>query len=224
MSLQDLHARFLDNVASKFKLTPTPISILPTVIFATCSFALLHWQLHQRGPVSSGGWKGEVFTEIAFHCAFFYTTRLWFALLKFMRWFLDICDAYVEANSLRNEVYINKMSLRFCAFTIVLGLSLLPAMAIYVKYAKSREVPDILIWVAEDPWLRSEIGSSGHYLERPPPMEVASNSPNAVSYRSRRSSSVDATISLMPKQSDVLRPCRSLTDLRVTKSIEDVIG
>lgn len=64
----------------------------------------------------------------------------------------------------------------------------------------------------EDPWLRSEIGVSGHYLQRP--AEVIRNpKQKKPSYRSKRSTSADND--LVPNRLQVFRSCKSMIALKV---------
>lgn len=46
----------------------------------------------------------------------------------------------------------------------------------------------VLFRIGEDPWLRTEIGLAGHYLERPPRFVMPA--PSNVPYRTKRSASI----------------------------------
>lgn len=81
----------------------------------------------------------------------------------------------------------------------------------YVKKIIKLIFPIHVFRVAEDPWLRSEIGTSGHYLERPANLN-RSQRKDKTAYRSKRSSSADNDIT-SEKDSGTFRPCKSLITL-----------
>ncbi|CAH0545990.1 unnamed protein product [Brassicogethes aeneus] len=119
-------------------------------------------------------------------------------------------DFYISAFSPKDELYINKVMSHLCIFLILLSISMVPMLILTMKELYSRSIPDFLLWVGEDPWLRSEIGTSGHYLERPVRVAILKQNKNSA-FRSRRSSSVDWII---PEPNyNKLRLVKSLTTM-----------
>lgn len=73
--------------------------------------------------------------------------------------------------------------------------------------------------VADDPWIRSEIGTAGHYLERPALVaRIGKRSKSA--YRSKRSSSFENAIA--NKDSKSFRHCKSMTEISSGNSSDAV--
>lgn len=81
----------------------------------------------------------------------------------------------------------------------------------------------IFLRVGEDPWMRSEIGMAGHYLDRPPAFAFHKNNVNHnnKAYKAKRSTSVEP-ISERSHVELIIRPCKSLeqcSDLKNANAI-----
>ncbi|RZC41155.1 hypothetical protein BDFB_014411 [Asbolus verrucosus] len=73
----------------------------------------------------------------------------------------------------------------------------------------------------EDPYLRHEIGISGHCLERP--LRLNPKKMKNYSYRSRRSTSFDTNPWLNQKPTVICRNCKSMIEHNVVNSIEELL-
>lgn len=70
--------------------------------------------------------------------------------------------------------------------------------------------------VAEDPWLHSEIGIAGHYLDRPPNFTLPKRRDRA--YRIHRSTSYDN----ITKKLNIIRNSKSDETLKCVRRIEQL--
>ncbi|KAJ8959471.1 hypothetical protein NQ318_022168, partial [Aromia moschata] len=218
--LVKVHSKFVKNLIASSRLDSNPYSIIPTVIFLFCTFVLLFLQFY-RYTFPSTRWKTRLYKDLLFHWVFYYITRLWFMLLRFGRYIITTLDYYIEMTCVKDEMFINQMINHALVFMFVLTVSMVPLLILSVQQMYRRNIPNFLMWVAEDPWIRSEMGTSGHYLERPARFVPSYKNRNNA-YRSRRSTSADADIFAVDKQSSTFRPCKSLMAVHVVKSIDDL--
>ncbi|KAF7265979.1 hypothetical protein GWI33_020715 [Rhynchophorus ferrugineus] len=211
-TLKDIHSVFVKELVESSKLIPhAACSAIPSVLFLVSVFLLLHIRFHQYENLFTT-WYSRLYKELLFHWTYFYTTRLWFLFLKLSKWFIRSRDGI----SSENIYYFNanKYVLPFVIFFLVLAVSLIPCLILFIKYLNRVVIPNFFLGVGiEDPWTHSEIGTAGHYLERPPPPNhfYPYNKHN-VSYRSKRSSSVDTNVYLF-KQPFSSRTSRSAEEL-----------
>ncbi|XP_018573070.1 uncharacterized protein LOC108912345 [Anoplophora glabripennis] len=210
------HTRYLDSALESSKLDPNPYSIVPTLIFLSCTFVLLYFHLH-RYTFPSTRWKTRLYKDAVFHWIYFYLVRIWFLFMKLGRYLLSVLDNYIEMTSPKEEIFVNQTINHALIFMFALTLSTVPFLILCVSQVTRRNIPNFLMWVAEDPWIRSEIGTSGHYLQRPARIAQSYKNRNSA-YRSRRSTSVDTDI-FDQKQLMTSRPCKSMVTLNVVKSI-----
>uniref|UniRef100_A0AAR5PPA2 CSC1/OSCA1-like 7TM region domain-containing protein n=1 Tax=Dendroctonus ponderosae TaxID=77166 RepID=A0AAR5PPA2_DENPD len=220
-SIGRLHSKFIIALVEASKLFPDSFSsIVPTVLFLGPLFALLYVQFRCTSNALYG-WKTKICWDVIFHWLLFYISRVWFIFLSLCKLGVKYLDAAIQKRSIGPEVYYNTLICHCCVFLLVLTVSLLPCLILYLRHYSQREMPNFLMWVGEDPWIRSEIGISGHYLERPPRSDTYSPSKHNASYRSGRSSSVD-TSAFLQKPSSLLRTCKSAVSVK--KSNEEIVG
>ncbi|KAH1010841.1 hypothetical protein HUJ05_005084 [Dendroctonus ponderosae] len=237
-SIGRLHSKFIIALVEASKLFPDSFSsIVPTVLFLGPLFALLYVQFRCTSNALYG-WKTKICWDVIFHWLLFYISRVWFIFLSLCKLGVKYLDAAIQVESagvslvhrinpqeisqkrsIGPEVYYNTLICHCCVFLLVLTVSLLPCLILYLRHYSQREIPNFLM-VGEDPWIRSEIGISGHYLERPPRSDTYSPSKHNASYRSGRSSSVD-TSAFLQKPSSLLRTCKSAVSVK--KSNEEIV-
>ncbi|KAL1516892.1 hypothetical protein ABEB36_000728 [Hypothenemus hampei] len=220
--LRQYHSKFLHDFIESSKLFPThSFSIVPSIVFMVAIFVLLY--VHFNKHINEfTRWKTRLFKDGLFHWSYFCSLRLWFAFIRLCKWIIQQSDKAMEKNSNGTELFYNKLVTHFCIFTTALMISLIPCGIAYIQYIHSNEIPNFLMWVAEDPWVGSEMGPAGHYLERPPRSDIYVRNKKDISYRSGRSSSVDTNVYLMERPSILLRPCKSAMNLK--KSLDEVVG
>lgn len=73
----------------------------------------------------------------------------------------------------------------------------------------------------EDPYLRHEIGMSGHCLERP--LRIDAQKLKNYPYRSRRSTSFDTNPWIAKDKQLLCRNCKSMMEHNVVTSIQDML-
>ncbi|XP_050312023.1 uncharacterized protein LOC126747429 isoform X2 [Anthonomus grandis grandis] len=212
-SFKKRHGQFLEHLFEASQLFPGSLySILPTALFLTSVFAILYSQFH-RPTDRFSNWTTWTLKETVFHWAYFYATRIWFIILKVFKWGIDFSDRAIEKSVYGSEAYYNKVVTHFCLFLIVLTVSLVPCVFYYLQHFNQREIPNFLM-VAEDPWLRSEIGTAGHYLTRPPMPHIYNPYKLKASFRSGRSSSVDSNVYFDKPSVMRLRPVKSAISMK----------
>ncbi|KAJ8919807.1 hypothetical protein NQ315_006336 [Exocentrus adspersus] len=217
--IRTMHWKYLRDFLASSRLDSNPYSIVPSMVFLSCTFTLLYLHLHQY-TFPSTRWKSKLYKDVVFHWIFFYVVRIWLLSMKFGRYLLSMMDDYIEMTSPKEEVLAHQTVNHALIFMFALTLSTVPLVIFSISQVSQRTIPNFLMWVAEDPWIRSEIGTSGHYLERPARMSPLCTNRNSA-YRSRRSTSVDADI-FQQKQLKASRPCKSMMTLNVVKSIDDL--
>ncbi|KAJ8927897.1 hypothetical protein NQ314_019525 [Rhamnusium bicolor] len=216
--LVKMHSKFLQDVMASSQLDSNPYTTVPTIIFLVCAFVLLYLQFH-RYTFPTTRWKTRLYKDVIFHWVYFYIARIWFLFLKFGRYIISTLDSYIEMTCRKDEIFVNQTINHALVFMLALTLSMVPLLILSVQQIYRRNMPNFFIWVAEDPWLRSEIGTSGHYLERPARFASSYKTRNSA-YRSRRSTSADTDI-FEDKKSLTFRPCKSLTTINA-KSFNDL--
>lgn len=87
---------------------------------------------------------------------------------------------------------MNQKLVHGCIFVIIFMSAICPLLLSVLKSFRTDSIPDFLIWVTEDPWIHTEIGISGHYLDRPASVPLICY--KSASYRSRRSASFDRNV------------------------------
>lgn len=220
MVMDQVHNKFLHDLREGSKLFPdNQYSMVPTVVFLVTAFALIYRQFH-KNTHNLTSLKSKLCKDLIFQWTYFYTARIWFMFLKACRWVVHFSESSLSKNASADEIHYNQLITRSCMLVLVLTTALIPCIVFYLQNIYQRDIPNFLLWVGEDPWVRSEIGTSGHYLQRPPRADIYSPHKHNLSYRSGRSSSVDTNINIMQKTAIFLRPCKS--DLRVKKSSEDI--
>ncbi|XP_030745468.1 uncharacterized protein LOC115874454 [Sitophilus oryzae] len=209
---KELHSRFLKEVAESSKLLPSlSCTALPSFLFLFSVFLLLYFRFHQYETYFAA-WYSKLYKALLFHWTYFYTTRVWFIFLKICKWIIENGD-HLFTNESNSYTKMHKNLVTCVMFLIVLGISLIPCIVLTIKCFDRTIIPNFLMMGgAEDPWMRSEIGTAGHYLERPPRAGMFSYKKQNVSYRSKRSTSVDTDI-YMPRQPFVFRSSRSLQNI-----------
>ncbi|CAG9761558.1 unnamed protein product [Ceutorhynchus assimilis] len=206
LSLEETHAKFLKGIIEASKLYPRNIlSTIPSVLFLISTFALIRTQIHKYTD-SRTSWKTKLWRNIVFHWMYFYMSRIWFLFLKTCKWTLDYSDKAIEASLRSDAMLYNKIMTHSSIFGIVMCIAAIPCLVLIIWYLNRRGNVDFM-WVDEDPYLRSEMGTSGHYLDRPVSGAVVHNFVSEPSYRSGRSSSVDTDVHLRARS--VLRPVQS---------------
>ncbi|XP_066148543.1 uncharacterized protein [Euwallacea fornicatus] len=220
-SVVNLHTKFFCDMVEAAKLSPdNGYSVLFSVLFLPTTFILLSDRLHKHTNEFTT-WKSKIFKHVVFHWTYFYITRLWFIFLKVCRWVTKYSDKSIEKMSSNLEiVHYNKLIIHFCIFLLVLSIALIPGLVLFLRYFNRHDIPNFLM-AGEDPWLRSEMGISGHYLERSPRTEVYNPHKHNVSFRSGRSSSMDTNVYLQ-KRSPSIKPCKSA--ISVNKSSNERAG
>ncbi|CAH1104363.1 unnamed protein product [Psylliodes chrysocephalus] len=214
-----IHAKFLQDAYTSAKLDKNPYSCAPSIVFLSCMFSLLYFQFHQYTS-SYTRWKARLYKDVFFHWAYFYITRLWFLFTKFARYLITSMDQFIEDNSPKEEIVLNQTLTHVCMFIVMLTISFIPLVILSLQQMYRTNIPNFLIWVTEDPRTNSEIGTSGHYLERPPRF-VQSYKSSAASYRSKRSTSFDSDI-FLDKANDSCRHSKSMSTFNVGTSLEDL--
>ncbi|XP_023018909.2 uncharacterized protein [Leptinotarsa decemlineata] len=183
-------------------------------------FIVLYLQFHQHTNTFTR-WKSRLYRDVVFHWVYFYITRIWLLFLKFGKFLVATLDEYIEETSPKEEIIINQTLTHACVFMVTLTVSIIPALILSAQQIYRRHIPNFLMWVGEDRWTRSEIGTSGHYLERPAHVATSYKSNYSSAYRSKRSTSFDSDI-FSSKGSSALRPCKSLMTVNVVKTIDDL--
>ncbi|KAG5893171.1 hypothetical protein JTB14_000431 [Gonioctena quinquepunctata] len=214
------HLKFVNDMVTSLKIDSNPFTCLPSVLFLSCMFLVLYIQFHQHTNYFTR-WKSRLYKDVVFHWVYFYITRVWLVFVRFARFLTTTLDEYIEESSPKEEILMNQTLTHACVFMVTLTISLMPLLVLSAQQIYRRHIPNFLMWVGDDPWRRSEIGTSGHYLERPAqlPRPYRSNYPYA--YRSKRSTSFDSEI-FSSKESRNFRPCKSMMAVHVVKTIDDL--
>lgn len=115
-------------------------------------------------------------------------------------------------------------------FSAFLLISLIPVTVLFLKWYCKQHIPDFLMWlillcfsllhfsvnsylflrVAEDPWMRSEIGIAGHYLEHPPPSIVLFTKSKRKRFHQGMRKSTSADFITMRASMKAIRPSKSV--------------
>ncbi|XP_066256102.1 uncharacterized protein [Euwallacea similis] len=220
-SIVNLQSKFFCDMMEAAKLSPdNGYSVLFSVLFLPTTFILLSGQFHKHADEFTS-WKSKIFKHVVFHWTYFYTTRLWFIFLKVCRWITKYSDKVIEVSILMvSPVYrqqrnfqkmssdqeitrYNKLIIHSCISLLVLGIAMIPGLILLLRYFNRHDIPNFLMWAGEDPWIRSEMGTSGHYLERSPRTEVYNPHKHNVCFRTGRSSSVDTNVYLQKRSSSI---------------------
>ncbi|KAL3285112.1 hypothetical protein HHI36_019236 [Cryptolaemus montrouzieri] len=210
-----IHSKFLKDVYDGSKLYESTVSAIPTVIFLISSFVLVYENFH-RYTRRMTSWKSFVCREFGLQSTFFYLTRFWFVIMKLFKWMSTYFENYVETISQPMEVYFNKLFTKFCLFSILTCVSLIPPTIMVIQYCfKENIMPNFLRWAAENRFLRSEMGAAGQLLETAPRLTVPLKRNNT--NIPRRTASAEASIwgieSSRVCDADSTRNCRSMVNL-----------
>ncbi|CAG9860611.1 unnamed protein product [Phyllotreta striolata] len=214
-----IHDKFVQDAFSTARLDANAYSCIPSLVFMSCMFVLLYFQFHYYTS-SYTRWKTRLYKDVFFHWVYFYTVRLWFLFIKFARYLISSMDQFIEDNSPKDEITLNQTLTHVCLFIITLTISLIPFVILSIQHLYRSNIPNFLVWVTEDSRNNSEIGTSGHYLERPPRF-VHSYKGTTAPYRSKRSTSFDSDL-FLNKNSESCRSCQSMTVLASGALIEDL--
>ncbi|XP_019874150.1 uncharacterized protein LOC109602263 [Aethina tumida] len=203
--IKELNSEFLERTFHYSLLNNNNYSVVPTIIFLCWTFIILFLNVHTVA-ISFRNLKTLFYQQITFHWIFFYVARLWFLFIKFSRWLTMKMDVLLISYSPKDYVYVSRLLSRMCIFVIVLSVAIIPMLMLFMQELYRRDIHDFLIWLGEDRWLRSEIGISGHYLERPFRGNASENK------KIRRCKSMEIIISRVRHQP--LRHVRSMHSIR----------
>ncbi|XP_018334441.1 uncharacterized protein LOC108743382 isoform X1 [Agrilus planipennis] len=186
--LLKLQHNFMNTIMESAIVDKNSLSVIPTILFIFNSFFLFHHLIHRR-TFRHTKWKTWFYRELTFQWAYFYMIRMWFLLIRAVRWSIIFLEYNISRNNLKKTslFWSDGKFFNFITIFALTLLSLLP-MGVFISSAFfQNNVPNFLMWIGEDPWIRSEIGMSGHYLERPPFFILPSKKQRP--FRSKRSAS-----------------------------------
>ncbi|KAK4872859.1 hypothetical protein RN001_014888 [Aquatica leii] len=202
----NLHKEFVLAIQTHLVLNANTVTIIPSVVFLTFSFLLCHRVFHRR-TCSYTPLKLFAQRELGFQWMYFYLVRVWLFFINLSRCAIICLEEYLKTLHCENKLlWLSPLELQALCFSIISSISSIPLTILVVNYLWKQNIPNFLMWVGEDPWVRSEIGISGHYLDRP--VQFQSPKRKEYSYRSRRSSSLDCILS--PIVFPDVRKCKSL--------------
>ncbi|GJQ70887.1 hypothetical protein Trydic_g804 [Trypoxylus dichotomus] len=134
----------------------------------------------------------RLYRELGFHWTYFYLMRIWFLVIKIFRWGSLKLNNYVQKSEYAKEHLFASIGIDIMVVLLLFTCSFVPSIVVAFKQYMRSTIPDFLMWIGQDPWQRSEIGISGHYLDRPVTFTLPKRSEYA--YRSKRSTSTEDTI------------------------------
>ncbi|KAF2880929.1 hypothetical protein ILUMI_25258 [Ignelater luminosus] len=205
--INKVHKEFINNFLRAAQLDDRVESSIPTFMFLTFTFILIHRALHRHSNYIPS-LQLHFYRELGFQWSYFYATRIWFLSIKGMHWINRWFEYYLRVQHQENKVlWIEHIYIRVGLLTILTFIGLIPCAVFVVNCFWKHTIPNFLMWVGEDPWIRSEIGISGHYLERPPNFMTPKRKEYA--YRAKRSISVECDTN-NPKMKEPPRNCKSL--------------
>ncbi|KAJ3663524.1 hypothetical protein Zmor_007778 [Zophobas morio] len=218
--LKDYHSKFTSKALESSQLLQNNIySSIPTVVFLVSSFIFLYQHLHRNTTLHTR-WKTRIIRDLKFHWIYFNASRLWYIFISCCKRLISVAEDYIDLNLADAERYFNRVLTQGAALTIVTTLSVIPVILIYVNYMSKYDMPNFLMWVMEDPYLRHEIGISGHCLERP--LRIDPKKLKNYPYRSRRSTSFDTNPWVSQRPPIICRNCKSMIEHNVVNSIDEM--
>ncbi|KXZ75512.1 uncharacterized protein LOC103314861 isoform X1 [Tribolium castaneum] len=218
--LHENHAKFIEKALVSSQFLPSVYSAIPTLVFLISSFVLLYQHLHRNTTLHTR-WKTRIARDLKFHWIYFNATRLWYISMSCFRRLIAVAEEYIDINMTEKEKHFNLIMTYVASTVIITTLAILPIFLIYVNYWSKYDMPNFLMWVMEDPYIRHEIGISGHCLERP--LRIDTKKLKNYPYRSKRSTSFDTNPWLAQKPAVICRSCKSMIENNVVNSVEELL-
>lgn len=208
----ELHSKFVEEFYAASKFDERNFTVIPTLLFTIGLFLFTHTMMF-RNVYNITSFKLNCYRTLGFHWTIFYVMRIWFLILKALRWTSSSLETHLKKYSEENRKTISSTVFHNFTFVFVFLLGLLPSVFIVINIFTKRNIPNFLLWIGEDPWLRTEIGLAGHYLDRPPNFVLPKRNKHA--YRLGRSCSYEDSF----KKNKILRNCKSLEILNMSPSL-----
>nr|XP_022905342.1 uncharacterized protein LOC111417333 isoform X2 [Onthophagus taurus] len=208
------HSKFVQEMQQASQFDSRTITLLPSIIFLVGSFSLIYQIFHKRNTRFTPT-RLRIYRELGFHWTYFYIVRMWLVVIKGFKMANSSLEHYVSENGDPDSIYFKKTVYTLLLMTLLI-VSSIPLTVVLFKYYMRETIPDFLM-IGQDPWLRSEIGLAGHYLDRPPNFTLP-NRPECA-YRSKRSCSNEDNA----KRGVIMRSCKSMMTVKCVKSIQELI-
>lgn len=110
----------------------------------------------------------STFQDFGFHWTYFYVTKIWFLLVRGVKYGMQLVEAHLEVYQInklkfiiliskticnfqayfveRKRFYLHSNFIRGIAFSLLLSVAVIPLVLLFIKLFYKQNVPNFLMW------------------------------------------------------------------------------